>query len=94
MDLALTARTIGSSEALRVGLVTQVVSAPGQAAVLGEAVRLATQLAAKPPLASIGTKRVLLHTRCGQFLATILHKRMTLWTTILHAGLGWVHTTD
>jgi delta(3,5)-delta(2,4)-dienoyl-CoA isomerase len=65
MDLALTARTISSSEALRIGLVTQVAAGAGRAAVLEEACRLAAQLAAKPPLASVGTKRVLLHTRYG-----------------------------
>jgi len=61
-DLALTARTIGAQEAKSIGLVTQVLGG-GRAELLAAVVPLARALAAKSPLALLGTKRVLLHTR-------------------------------
>ncbi|KAL6763521.1 delta3,5-delta2,4-dienoyl-CoA isomerase [Haematococcus lacustris] len=61
-DLAITARTIGCEEALRLGLVTQVLGSSREELVSG-AMQLAQQVAAKSPLALVGTKRVLRHTR-------------------------------
>ncbi|KAG1665779.1 hypothetical protein FOA52_002874 [Chlamydomonas sp. UWO 241] len=61
-DLALTARTIGAERALQIGLVTEVVPG-GRDALLQAACRFASALASKPPLALVGTKRVLLHAR-------------------------------
>ncbi|KAJ9522603.1 hypothetical protein QJQ45_019655 [Haematococcus lacustris] len=63
-DLALTARTIGCEEALRLGLVTQAsVLGSSREELVSGAMQLAQQVAAKSPLALVGTKRVLRHTR-------------------------------
>ncbi|MEW5318119.1 MAG: hypothetical protein WDW38_009367 [Sanguina aurantia] len=61
MHLALTAQTVSAGEALRLGLVSRVVEGSGQEAVRSAGVALAAQMAAKPSLALLGTKRVLLH---------------------------------
>ncbi|MEW5301066.1 MAG: hypothetical protein WDW36_003948 [Sanguina aurantia] len=63
MHLALTAQTVSAGEALRLGLVSRVVEGSGQEAVRSAGVALAAQMAAKPSLALLGTKRVLLHAR-------------------------------
>lgn len=61
-ELALTARTVSGQEAAAMGLVARCVSGGGEGA-LSEAISVAKSLAAKPPLAVRGTKRVLLHSR-------------------------------
>mmetsp|Transcript_7412 Transcript_7412/g.19777 ORF Transcript_7412/g.19777 Transcript_7412/m.19777 type:complete len:291 (+) Transcript_7412:2060-2932(+) len=61
-DLALTARTISSAEALSLGLVTQVIG-DDNATLTAGALKLAKSLASKSPLAMVGTKRTLLHKR-------------------------------
>lgn len=63
MHLALTAQTVMASEALRLGLVSQVVEGSGQEAARIAGLALAVKIAAKPSLAVMGTKRVLLHAR-------------------------------
>ena len=62
-DWALTARSVGADEALRAGLVTQVL--PSRDALWQAAAQVAASLAAKSPLAIAGTKRVLLQARDG-----------------------------
>ncbi|GAX82703.1 hypothetical protein CEUSTIGMA_g10129.t1 [Chlamydomonas eustigma] len=61
-DLALTARSIDSIEAHRIGLVSQVVSG-GEEEVIQHALQVANLMAKKSPLAMRGTKHVLLHSR-------------------------------
>ena len=60
-DLALTGRTISGEEAKSMRLVSA--TAPTQEALLAEAGRLAAALAAKSPLAVVGTKKMLLFQR-------------------------------
>ena len=60
-DLALTARTVSGAEALSLGLVSRTFA--DAAALLEGAGQAARALAARPPLALAGTKRVLLHQR-------------------------------
>lgn len=60
-ELSLTARVITGEEARQVGLVTQCFA--DEAALLQHAHKTAEQIAAKSPLAVIGTKRVLVHSR-------------------------------
>jgi hypothetical protein len=63
MELALTAREVGGQEALQLGLVARCL--PDQAALMEAVQQVAAGLAAKPPLALLGTKRIMLHSRCG-----------------------------
>lgn len=60
-DLALTARTVRGAEAKQLHLVSQTFA--DQQALLAGALALARNLAAKSPLAVVGSKRVLLHQR-------------------------------
>ena len=60
-ELALTGRRMGAEEALRWGLVTQVL--PDRDAALAAAHALATTIAAKSPIAAAGTKRSLNRSR-------------------------------
>lgn len=60
-DLALTGREISGEDALRYNLVSQ--TAPTVGELLQNASELAKNLAAKSPLALLGTKRMLLHQR-------------------------------
>eukprot|EP00891_Asterochloris_glomerata_P001690 jgi/Astpho2/1690/Aster-04118 len=60
-ELALTGRTFKASEALQMGLVTQCL--PDADAVHAAAHACAADMAAKSPLALVGTKHVLLHAR-------------------------------
>ena len=60
-ELALTARVIGGEEARQVGLVTQCFE--DEAALQQHAHKTAELIAAKSPLAIVGTKRVLIHAR-------------------------------
>ncbi|KAI0059774.1 ClpP/crotonase [Artomyces pyxidatus] len=61
-EVALTARNFNSEEALRLGLVSKVV--PGsQAEVVAAALDLARVIAAKSPIAVVGTKRFIAHAR-------------------------------
>lgn len=60
-ELSLTARVIRGDDAKQVGLVTQCFA--DEAALLQHAHKVAEQIAAKSPLAVIGTKRVLIHSR-------------------------------
>lgn len=62
-ELALTARTIDGAEAERVGLVSRCL--PDDAAMLAAAEWTAVEIAAKSPLTVTGTKRIMLHSRCG-----------------------------
>lgn len=66
MDLSLTARTIGADEALRIGLVTQIIKASDAQSLLQGAVSIAVNLAKKPRLAVMGTKRMLVQSRASQ----------------------------
>ncbi|KAL4451252.1 hypothetical protein ABPG77_009324 [Micractinium sp. CCAP 211/92] len=61
MDLALTARTFTGAEARALHLVSR--TFPTQQALMAAAAALARSIAAKSPLAVVGTKRVLLHQR-------------------------------
>ncbi|KAL4420848.1 hypothetical protein ABPG75_010504 [Micractinium tetrahymenae] len=61
MDLALTARTFTGTEAKALHLVSR--TFPTQQALMAGAAALARSIAAKSPLAVVGTKRVLLHQR-------------------------------
>lgn len=60
-ELALTARIIGAEEAKAIGLVSAVF--PDVQALYAEVDRIAATMAAKSPLATTGTKRVMLHCR-------------------------------
>lgn len=60
-ELSLTARVIKGEEARQMGLVTQCFA--DETALLQHAHRTAELLAAKSPLAIVGTKRVLIHAR-------------------------------
>ncbi|CAG9461975.1 unnamed protein product [Pedinophyceae sp. YPF-701] len=64
-ELALTCRTIDAAEALRIGLVSEVVRADGvqPQRLHARCLDLARQIAAKPRSATEGTKRALLHAR-------------------------------
>jgi Delta3,5-Delta2,4-dienoyl-CoA isomerase len=61
-ELALTARTFSAIEGEKLGLVSRVVPGSRQE-VIQEALKVARLIAAKSPVAVIGTKRVLLHSR-------------------------------
>ncbi|GAB4819982.1 hypothetical protein N2152v2_007028 [Parachlorella kessleri] len=61
MELSLTARTFSGREALRLGLVSG--AFPDQQALLDGVMAVARGIAAKSPLAIVGTKRVLLYQR-------------------------------
>lgn len=60
-ELALTARVIDGQEAQQIGLVTK--TFPDQASLLTQAHETAELIATKSPLAVIGTKRILIHSR-------------------------------
>ncbi|PSN73385.1 ClpP/crotonase [Corynespora cassiicola Philippines] len=60
-EVALTARVFGSDEALRVGLVSGVYQDKGKA--VAEALRIATTIASKSPVATMGTKELLNYSR-------------------------------
>lgn len=60
-ELSLTARVVSGEEARQVGLVTQCFA--DEAALLQHAHKTADLIAAKSPLAIVGTKRVLIHSR-------------------------------
>lgn len=60
-ELALTARVIDGQEAHQIGLVSR--TFPDQAALSSTAHDTAELIATKSPLAVIGTKRILLHSR-------------------------------
>lgn len=60
-ELALTARSVSGEEALRLGLVSACVA--DNAALATAVADVAKQIASKPPLAVMGTKRVLRHAR-------------------------------
>ncbi|CAI7886528.1 unnamed protein product [Closterium sp. NIES-54] len=61
MNLALTAQTINAEEALRLGLVQGVF--PSQRELIAHVQSVAEEIAAKSPLAVVGTKAVLRHAR-------------------------------
>jgi delta(3,5)-delta(2,4)-dienoyl-CoA isomerase len=61
-ELAYTARSFSSDEALRLGLVSRIVEG-GMDAVVGAALHLAKEIALKSPVAVSGTKHLLLHSR-------------------------------
>ncbi|KAG8880370.1 hypothetical protein FRB97_000907 [Tulasnella sp. 331] len=61
-ELALTARPFGASEALSIGFVNKVVKG-GRDEVLAAAIDTAKLIASKSPIATIGTKHLLLHAR-------------------------------
>jgi enoyl-CoA hydratase/carnithine racemase len=63
LELALTAREVVGDEALRLGLVSRCL--PDQAALMEAVQQVAAGLALKPSLALVGTKRVMLHSRCA-----------------------------
>ena len=75
-ELALTARTIDGAEAERVGLVTRCY--PTAAAMAEAVAQTARQMAAKSPLAITGTKRILLHCRCGDSVESTNTYRITV----------------
>ncbi len=60
-EVCLTAREFGAAEALSVGLVSQVVET--KAAALEAALALASLIASKSPVATLGTKELLNHAR-------------------------------
>ena len=61
-ELALTARDFSAAESEKLGLVSRVI--PGSRnEVIEEALKVAKQIAANSPIAVVGTKRVLLHSR-------------------------------
>ncbi|KAJ1557503.1 putative enoyl CoA hydratase [Cladochytrium tenue] len=62
-DVCFTARRFGADEARSVGLVSGAPLPPGPDAVRAEAIKLASLMATKSPVAVAGTKRVLMHTR-------------------------------
>lgn len=59
--MALTARRVSGAEAASLGLVARALDT--RAELLEHVLRVAGDIAAKPPLAVAGTKRILLHTR-------------------------------
>ena len=61
-ELALTARNFSAAEALTVGLVSRVVEG-GRVEVVKAALETAALIAQKPPIAVLGTKKILLHAR-------------------------------
>lgn len=61
-ELALTARTFSAAEGEKLGLVSRVVPGSRQE-VVQEAFKVARLIVAKSPVAVLGTKRVLLHSR-------------------------------
>jgi len=61
-ELALTARVFSAEEARKLGLVSKVVPG-GKDEVLVEALKLATLIASKSPIATVGTKHILIHSR-------------------------------
>lgn len=61
-ELAMTARTFGPDEALRLGFISQVVQG-GREEVLAKAVATADLIASKSPIAVVGTKHIMLHSR-------------------------------
>ncbi|KAF7303681.1 Delta-2 dienoyl-CoA isomerase [Mycena indigotica] len=61
-ELAYTSRIFSATEALQLGLVSQVVPG-GQKDVIGAALKLASTIATKSPIAVSGTKRILTHSR-------------------------------
>ncbi|CAE6421716.1 unnamed protein product [Rhizoctonia solani] len=61
-ELAFTAREFGPAEAIQLGMVSRVVEG-GRDEVVGAALELAKTIAAKSPVAVVGTKRFLLHAR-------------------------------
>ncbi|GAA5898526.1 hypothetical protein JCM5296_006486 [Sporobolomyces johnsonii] len=61
-ELALTARNFGPAEAVQLGLVSRVVHG-GREAVLDEALKVAETIAAKSPVATLGTKHLLNYSR-------------------------------
>lgn len=81
-ELAYTARTFSSDEALRLGLVSRVVDG-GREAVIGAALRLAEEIASKSPIAVSGTKHLLLHARDHRYDHACLnfwtHSPFSLW---------------
>jgi enoyl-CoA hydratase/carnithine racemase len=66
MDLSLTARTIDAEEALRIGLVTRIIKGSDAKDLLQGAISIAVDLAKKPRLALMGTKRLLVRSRATQ----------------------------
>ncbi|KAF2844768.1 delta-delta-dienoyl-CoA isomeras-like protein [Plenodomus tracheiphilus IPT5] len=60
-DVALSARVFGAEEAERVGLVSRVYGDKGEA--VSEALKLATLIASKSPVAVLGTKEILNYSR-------------------------------
>jgi len=61
-ELAFTARPFNAEEARKLGLVSKVV--PGSKdEVLAEALKLAKKIASKSPIATVGTKHILVHSR-------------------------------
>ncbi|CAE6512132.1 unnamed protein product [Rhizoctonia solani] len=61
-ELAFTAQEFGPAEAARLGMISRVVEG-GRDEVVGAALELAKTIAAKSPVAVVGTKRFLLHAR-------------------------------
>ncbi|KAG9090030.1 hypothetical protein FRC06_001245, partial [Ceratobasidium sp. 370] len=61
-ELALTAREFGPAEAVQLGMVSRVVEG-GRHEVIDAALATAKAIASKSPIATVGTKRVLLHAR-------------------------------
>jgi len=61
-ELAFTSRVFEAEEAQKLGLVSKVVQG-GKDQVLAEALKLAKQIASKSPIATMGTKHILIHSR-------------------------------
>jgi delta(3,5)-delta(2,4)-dienoyl-CoA isomerase len=61
-ELAYTARTFSAAEAEKLGLVSKVVEG-GMDAVVNSALELAKVIASKSPVATLGTKHLLIHAR-------------------------------
>ena len=98
-ELSLTARVIKGEEARQVGLVTQVFA--DETALLQHAHKTAELIASKSPLAIVGTKRVLIHSRSvrkhlfklycscrtGACCGIICTVRQAFWATITYQPL-------
>jgi len=66
-ELTYTARTFSAKEALKIGLVSDVVPG-GRDEVVKEAVKLARVIAAKSPVAVAGVKELLRHARDNSYV--------------------------
>ena len=86
-ELAYTARTFSSDEAMRLGLVSRVVDGSREA-VVGAALRLADDIASKSPIAVSGTKRLLLHARDHRY--DFMHGCLSAPFTVSIFVIAWL----